>query len=69
VLAHAVREVNKQRPKIEENQAVGALQSIDAIWDALFPAVCGTSLKAIASRAVNRCPRYQHKDTTTHIAR
>ena len=38
VLAHAVREVGSQRPKVDEAHAVGTLQSIDAVWDELFPA-------------------------------
>lgn len=38
VLAHAVREVNTQRPDIEEAHSISALQSIDTIWEELFPA-------------------------------
>jgi len=38
VLAHAVREVGSQRPKVQEAHAVGTLHSIDAVWDELFPA-------------------------------
>lgn len=38
VLAHAVREVNTQRPKVEETKAISALQSVDEVWDELFPA-------------------------------
>jgi hypothetical protein len=60
VLAHAVREVNTLHPKTEETHALGALQSIDTIWDALFPAECATSLPAIASRTVTGCLRFQH---------
>jgi hypothetical protein len=69
VLAHAVREVNTLHPKTEETHALGALQSIDTIWDALFLGRCGTSLPAIASHTVIGCPRYKHKGTTSRLAR
>jgi hypothetical protein len=38
VLSHAVREVGGLRPRIREPEAIAALQSIDQVWDELFPA-------------------------------
>lgn len=38
VLAQAVHEVTALRARIGEADAIGALQTIDAVWDALFPA-------------------------------
>jgi site-specific DNA recombinase len=37
VLAHAVREVTTLRPQISEADAIQALQSVDEVWDQLFP--------------------------------
>jgi site-specific DNA recombinase len=37
VLAQAVHEVTALRPKINEPEAIAALQSIDEVWDQLFP--------------------------------
>ena len=37
VLAQAVREVTALRPRISEPEAIAALQSIDEVWDQLFP--------------------------------
>ncbi len=38
ILAQAVREVRIARPGTEETQAIEALQSIEQVWDQLFPA-------------------------------
>ena len=38
VLAETVREVTALRPRISEAEAIAALQSIDEVWDELFPA-------------------------------
>jgi site-specific DNA recombinase len=38
ILAQAVREVRIARPGTEEAQAIEALQSIESVWDQLFPA-------------------------------
>ena len=38
ILAHAIREVRIERPGTEEAQAIEALQSIEQVWDQLFPA-------------------------------
>jgi hypothetical protein len=54
VLAHAVREVNTQRPTVEEPHAVGALQSIDAIWEELFPAEQAKVLHTLVERITVR---------------
>ena len=54
VLAHAVREVNTQRPTVEETHAVGALQSIDAIWGELFPAEQAKVLHTLVERITVR---------------
>lgn len=37
VLAQAVHEVTALRPRISEPEAITALQSIDEVWDQLFP--------------------------------
>ena len=37
VLAQAVHEVTALRPRISEPEAIAALQSIDEVWDQLFP--------------------------------
>ncbi len=54
VLAHAVREVGSQRPKVEEAHAVGTLQSIDAVWDELFPAEQAKVLHTLVERIAVR---------------
>ena len=54
VLAHAVREVNTQRPKVEETNAISALQSIDAVWDELFPAEQAKVLHTLVDRITVR---------------
>ena len=38
VLAHTVREVRSLRPNITESRAIEALQSIEQVWENLFPA-------------------------------
>ncbi len=38
VLAQAVREMVALRPRTSESEAIAALQSIDKVWDELFPA-------------------------------
>ena len=38
ITAAAVAEVTRLRPDIEEDEAIDALRSIDAVWDELFPA-------------------------------
>ena len=50
VLAHAVREVGSQRPKVDEAHAVGTLQSIDAVWDELFPSEQAKILHTLVER-------------------
>ncbi len=37
VLAQAVYEITALRPRISEPEAIAALQSIDEVWDQLFP--------------------------------
>jgi DNA invertase Pin-like site-specific DNA recombinase len=54
VLAHAVREVNTQRPRVEETNAISALQSIDAVWDELFPAEQAKVLHTLVDRITVR---------------
>ena len=54
VLGHAVREVGSQRPKVDEAHAVGTLQSIDAVWDELFPAEQAKILHALVERITVR---------------
>ena len=54
VLAHTVREVVTLRPEITENQAIEALQSIDAVWDALFPAEQTRILQTMIERITVR---------------
>ncbi len=53
-LAHAVRDVGSQRPKVEEAHAVGTLQSIDAVWDELFPAEQAKVLHTLVERITVR---------------
>jgi hypothetical protein len=54
VLAHAVREVRTLRPDIPEAKAIDALQSIDTIWEEIFPAeqarIIQTVIKQITAR-------------------
>lgn len=54
VLAQAVREVRTLRPDIPEAKAIDALQSIDAVWEELFPAeqarIIQTVIKQITVR-------------------
>ena len=38
VLSQAVREVTELRPRINEPEAIAALQAIDEVWERLFPA-------------------------------
>ena len=54
VLAHAVREVNTQRPKVEETKAISALQSVDEVWDELFPAEQAKVLHTLVERITVR---------------
>ena len=54
VLAHAVREVGSQRPKVDEAHAVGTLQSIDAVWNELFPAEQAKVLHTLVERITVR---------------
>ncbi|HSM28060.1 MAG TPA: hypothetical protein VK855_08170 [Thioalkalivibrio sp.] len=54
VLAHTVREVVTLRPEITENQAIEALQSINAVWDALFPAEQTRMLQTMIERITVR---------------
>jgi site-specific DNA recombinase len=55
ILSQAVREVIAQRPEISEAEAIQALQSIDPVWDLLFPAeqatIVQTLIKQITIRA------------------
>ena len=57
VLAHAVREVGSLRPKVEEPRAVEALQSIDQLWDELFPAEQARILHTLVERVTVRKDR------------
>jgi len=54
VLAHAVREVRTLRPDIPEAKAIDVLQSIDTVWEELFPAeqarIIQTVIKQITVR-------------------
>ena len=38
VIAQAVREVQKLQPDADEQQTIQTLQSIEAVWEELFPA-------------------------------
>ena len=39
IIAQAVTEVQKLTPEADEQQTILTLQSIEAVWDELFPAV------------------------------
>jgi DNA invertase Pin-like site-specific DNA recombinase len=54
VLSHAVRGIGTQRPKVEEANAVSSLQSIDAVWDELFPAEQAKILHTLVERITVR---------------
>ncbi|WP_353239473.1 recombinase family protein [Limnohabitans sp.] len=50
ILAAAVREVTLSRPDISEADAIQTLQSIDQVWDNLFPAEQACIAKALIER-------------------
>lgn len=54
VLAHAVREVCALRPKIGEIEAIRTLQSIDPVWDQLFPAEQANIVRTMVERITVR---------------
>ncbi|NBP36529.1 MAG: recombinase family protein [Betaproteobacteria bacterium] len=54
ILAAAVREVTLSRPDISEADAIQTLQSIDQVWDKLFPAEQGCIAKALIERITVR---------------
>jgi site-specific DNA recombinase len=54
VLANAVREVCALRPHIGEAVAIKTLQSIDPVWDELFPAEQSKILQTIIERITVR---------------
>ena len=54
ILAEAVREVTSSRPDISEADAIQTLQSIDQVWDNLFPAEQGCIAKALIERITVR---------------
>lgn len=54
VLAHAVREVCTLRPQISEAQAIQSLQSIDPVWDELFPAEQASIVRTLVERITIR---------------
>jgi hypothetical protein len=49
-----VRGIGTQRPKVEEANAVSSLQSIDAVWDELFPAEQAKILHTLVERITVR---------------
>ena len=49
-----MREVNTQRPTVEEPHTIGALRSIDAIWEELFPAEQAKVLHTLIERITVR---------------
>ena len=54
VLAHAVREVCLQRPDIGEAAAIQTLQSIDPVWNELFPAEQARIVQTLVERITVR---------------
>ncbi|MDD2809862.1 recombinase family protein [Rhodoferax sp.] len=54
VLAHAVREVAGLRPKIKEAECIRALQSIDPVWDELFPSEQANIVRTLVERITVR---------------
>ena len=54
ILAAAVREVTLSRPDISEADAIQTLQSIDQVWDNLFPAEQTCIAKALIERITVR---------------
>jgi len=50
ILAQAVREVRIARPGTEEAQAIEALQSIEQVWDQLFPAEQSQIVRTLIER-------------------
>jgi hypothetical protein len=54
ILAEAVREVTSSRPDISEADAIQTLQSIDQVWDNLFPAEQACIDKALIERITVR---------------
>jgi len=54
VLAHAVREVSDLRPKIKEAECIRALQSIDPVWDELFPSEQANIVRTLVERITVR---------------
>lgn len=54
VLSHAVREVVTLRPDILETKAIAALQSIDQVWNELFPAEQARIIQAVIERITIR---------------
>jgi DNA invertase Pin-like site-specific DNA recombinase len=54
VLAHAVREVSDLRPKIKEADSIRALQSIDPVWDELFPSEQAGIVRTLVERITVR---------------
>ena len=54
ILAEAVREVTLSRPDISEADAIQTLQSIDQVWDNLFPAEQACIAKALIEQITVR---------------
>jgi len=54
VLGHAVREVPTLRPDIPEAKAIDALQSIDVVWEELFPAEQARIIQTVIKRITVR---------------
>ena len=54
VVAHAVREICEQRPRTSEADAIQALQSIDEVWEELFPAEQARIVQTLVERITIR---------------
>jgi hypothetical protein len=54
ILAHAVREVCLLRPKVSEADAIQCLQSIDPVWDELFPSEQANIIRTLIDRIIIR---------------
>jgi len=54
VMAHAVREIHLQRPDIAEADAIRTLQSIDPVWNELFPAEQAQIVQTLIERITVR---------------
>ncbi|TXT40134.1 MAG: Resolvase [Comamonadaceae bacterium] len=54
VLAHAVREISDLRSKIKESECIRALQSIDPVWDELFPSEQANIVRTLVERITVR---------------